>query len=157
MVNAYLQSEKFSALYSHLVDSAAQQGITLKIKTNEEILFTDETPQFVLFWDKDVHAARLLENRGWPVFNSAASIALCDDKAKTFLTLQGRVPQPATVIAPLSFFQADYTAFIEQAAAQLGLPLVYKECFGSFGEQVYLCRTVEEIRAIKAKMDAQKL
>lgn len=27
----------------------------------------------------------------------------------------------------------------------LGLPLVFKECFGSFGEQVWLCKSKQEI------------
>ena len=28
---------------------------------------------------------------------------------------------------------------------QLGLPLVFKNCFGSFGEQVFLCRSQDEV------------
>ena len=64
------------------------------------------------------------------------------------MTLLGTVPQPATLAAPLSFFEkTDYSRFIAQAVAQLGLPLVYKERYGSFGEQVYLCRTVTEIQS----------
>ena len=146
VVNAYLRSEKFDALHRHLAESAASLDIELKVKTNEAILLGAEPADFVLFWDKDVHAARLLEQKGVPVFNSAASVALCDDKAKTYLQLLGVVPQPATVIAPLSFFDdTDYSRFIDSAVQQLGLPLVYKECCGSFGEQVYLCRTVPEI------------
>ena len=146
-VNAYLKGEKFETLHKHLINSAKNLGITLKLKNNSELMLSREEADFVLFWDKDVNLARLLENRGLPVFNSAKSIALCDDKAKTFLALDGVVEQPKTIIAPLSFYGADYTEFIEGAAEILGLPLVYKECFGSFGEQVYLCRTVEEIRS----------
>ncbi len=147
VVNAYLKSEKFDVLHRYLTAAAGESGIELRLRTNEEMLFSEETADFVLFWDKDVNCARLLENRGMAVFNSARAIALCDDKAKTYLALEGTVPQPKTLTAPLSFGAADYTVFIEQAAAQLGLPLVYKECYGSFGEQVYLCRTVEEIKA----------
>ena len=144
MVNAYLKSEKFETLYRHLQNAATEAGISLALRTNEEMLFSGERPDFVLFWDKDVNVASLLEKRGIPVFNSAASIALCDDKARTYLALKDVVPQPETVLAPLSFFATDYTAFIRKAAEKLGLPLVYKECCGSFGEQVYLCHTVAE-------------
>lgn len=148
VVNAYLKSEKFDALHRHLVRSAVRQGISLTVKTNEEVMLGAEKPDFVLFWDKDIHAAKLLEQRGVPVFNSAQAIALCDDKAKTYLQLLNVVPQPKTLIAPLSFFDdTDYSRFIDGAVQQLGLPLVYKECCGSFGEQVFLCRTKAEIKA----------
>ena len=73
------------------------------------MLFESERPDFVLFWDKDVNLAKSLENKGVPVFNSARSIALCDDKAKTYLALENKLKQPKTIIAPLSFFDVDYT------------------------------------------------
>lgn len=144
-VNAYLKGEKFNTLHNHIVSAAESMGIMLKIKNNEELLFSDEKPDFVLFWDKDVNLAKTLENRGIPVFNSARAISLCDDKAKTYLALEGTVPQPKTLIAPFSFFKTDYTAFAKKAAQLLGLPLVFKECCGSFGEQVFLCGSVEEV------------
>ena len=144
-VNHFLKSEKFDELHSHIIESARKMGIEMELKTNQELLFCDEKPDFVLFWDKDINTARLLEKRDIQVFNSASSIALCDDKAKTYLALKDFVPQPETIIAPLSFFEADYSEFIHLAAKKLGFPLVYKECFGSFGEQVHLCKTESEI------------
>ena len=145
VVNAYLGGKKFDTLHKHLIDTAESMDISLKIKNNEEMLFCTDTPDFVLFWDKDINLAKALENRGIPVFNSARSIELCDDKAKTYLALEGKVKQPKTIIAPLSFFGADYSRFAEKAAEKLGFPLVLKECFGSFGEQVFLCNTIEDI------------
>ncbi len=147
VVNAYLKSEKFDALHAHLVKTAAECKIELKVKTNEEKLFDSERADFVLFWDKDTALARLLEKRGIPVFNSARAIELCDDKGKTYTELYGVVPQPETLIAPLSFFDTDYSEFISKACERLGLPLVFKERSGSFGEQVYLCNTAEDIKS----------
>ena len=144
-INHYLKSEKFDELHNHIIKSAKKLGVDMQIKTNQELLFCEEKPDFVLFWDKDVNAARLLEKRDIQVFNSASSIALCDDKAKTYLALKDFVPQPETIIAPLSFSKTDYSEFVHLAAEKLGLPLVYKECFGSFGEQVFLCKTESEI------------
>jgi RimK family alpha-L-glutamate ligase len=144
-VNHYLKSEKFDKLHEHIIKSAASLGVDMEIKTNQELIFSFEKPDFVLFWDKDVNTARLLEKRDVQVFNSASSIALCDDKAKTYLVLHGCVPQPETVIAPLAFSEVDYSEFVHLAAEKLGLPLVYKECFGSFGEQVFLCKSESEI------------
>ena len=145
VVNHFLKSEKFEELHSHLLKTAADCGVDLEQKTNLEL--ATETPEcdFVLFWDKDVNLARRLENAGLRVFNSARSIALCDDKAKTFLALDGVVPQPETLIAPLAFGSADYSAFADAAIERLGLPIVFKECFGSFGEQVFLCSSKEEL------------
>lgn len=144
-VNAYLKGEKFNTLHNHIVTAAESMGIMLKIKNNEQLLFSTEKPDFVLFWDKDVNLAKALENRGIPVFNSARAISLCDDKAKTYLTLEGTVKQPKTLIAPFSFFKTDYSLFAENAIKVLGLPVVFKECFGSFGEQVFLCGSVDDI------------
>lgn len=145
VINHFLKGEKYDTLHKALAKSAEKFGIELLIKTNQEMIFEEHIPDFVLFWDKDINLALTLEKKGIPVFNSAESIALCDDKAKTYLALDGIVPQPETIIAPMSFFNTDYSEFADKAISGLGLPLVYKECFGSFGEQVYLCRTKADI------------
>lgn len=145
VINHFLKGEKYDTLHKALTKSAENFGIELLIKTNQEMIFEQQKPDFVLFWDKDINLALALEKKGIPVFNSAKSIALCDDKAKTYLALDGIVPQPETVIAPMSFFNSDYSEFADRAIQKLGLPLVYKECFGSFGEQVHLCRTKADI------------
>ena len=144
-VNHYLRGEKFSELHSHLISSAQKMNIDLKLRTNFDLLFESEIPDFVLFWDKDINCAKMLENKGIPVFNSARSIELCDDKMKTYLALENKVRQPKTIPAPLSFFDTDYTEFVEKAGEVFGFPLVFKECFGSFGEQVFLCNSIEDV------------
>lgn len=145
VVNHYLTSEKFNTLHKYLIDSAKSFGIELLLRTNQDMLFCDIKADFVLFWDKDINLARLLENKGYKVFNSSKAIELCDDKAKTYLELDGKLPQPKTIIAPLSFFDVDYTEFVENAVNKLGLPVVFKETFGSFGEQVHLCNSVSDV------------
>lgn len=145
VINHYLSSKKFEELYSHLKSCAEKMGITLLVKTNEEMLFCDLEPDFVLLWDKDVNLALHLENKGIRVFNSSVAVELCDDKAKTYLELEGIVPQPKTLIAPLSYFENKYESFVEKAIDVLGLPVVFKECFGSFGEQVHLCNSVDDV------------
>lgn len=145
VVNAYLKGEKFETLHSHIVKSAKDKNIRLEIKTNEEMLFEEERPDFVLFWDKDISLARLLERRGIPVFNSSRAIELCDDKGRTYIELLGKVKQCETIIAPLAFSKVDYSDFVKKAVQRLGLPIVFKERFGSFGEQVFLCESEEDI------------
>ena len=145
VVNHYLHGKKYDDLHGHLLCCAKNMGIDLRLVTNQDAVFVDENPDFVLFWDKDILLAEALEKRGIPVFNSARSIELCDNKAKTFVALDGIVHQPKTVFAPLSFFDADYTEFVQRAVGVLGLPVVFKECYGSFGEQVFLCNSVEDV------------
>ncbi len=145
VVNHFLRNEKFNILHRHLIESAKNQGINLVLKTNLEAAFLSETPDFVLFWDKDIMLAKQLERQGLPVFNSSDAIRKCDNKAETFIELSGVVKQPETIIAPLTFFKADFGEFVDKAIEALGLPLVFKECFGSFGEQVFLCSTKQEI------------
>lgn len=144
-VNHFLNSEKFADLHNHLVKSAYDMGIRLDVKTNLELATGRAEADFVLFWDKDINLARHLERQGLPVFNSSSAIALCDDKARTYVELDGIVPQPETLIAPKCYFKVDMVDFINSAVDILGLPLVFKECFGSFGAQVYFCSTREDI------------
>ncbi len=131
LVNHFLNGKKYKELHSHLVKSAKKQNINLAIKTNLELALSKVNTDFVLLWDKDINLAR--------------SIALCDDKARTYVELSGVVNQPDTLIAPKTYFDADMSEFVDSAIVRLGLPLVFKECFGSFGEQVYLCQTREDI------------
>lgn len=145
LVNHFLNSEKYNELHSHLVRSAKKQNINLEIKTNLELAANKVNTDFVLLWDKDINLARRLEKSGVPVFNSSSSVAMCDDKARTYIELSGIVPQPETLIAPKTYFNADMSDFVDTAIERLGLPVVFKECFGSFGEQVYLCKTRGDI------------
>lgn len=152
LVNHFLNGKKFNELHSHLVKSAKKQNINLAIKTNLELAVGEVNTDFVLLWDKDINLARRLEKGGVPVFNSSSSVAMCDDKARTYVELSDIVPQPKTLIAPKTYFDVDMSEFVDNAIGRLGLPLVFKECFGSFGEQVYLCRTREDVMShINAK------
>lgn len=145
LVNHFLNGEKFNELHSHLVKSANKQNINLVIKTNLELANDEVNTDFVLLWDKDINLARRIEKGGVPVFNSSSSVAMCDDKARTYIELSGIVPQPKTLIAPKTYFDVDMSEFVDNAIGRLGLPIVFKECFGSFGEQVYLCKTREDV------------
>lgn len=145
LVNHFLNGEKFNELHSHLVKSAKKQNIDLVIKTNLELAADEVNADFVLLWDKDINLARRIEKGGVPVFNSSSSVAVCDDKARTYIELSGIVPQPKTLVAPKTYFDVDMSEFVDTAIEHLGLPLVFKECFGSFGEQVYLCKNREDV------------
>ena len=111
-------------------------------------------PDFIIFWDKDVRLAHELERQGLRLYNTAQAIEDCDDKAVTYLKLQAAgIRQPRSVIAPKKFHN-DGTydeKFLKHAIAQVGgFPCVVKECFGSFGQQVYLARDLAELTSFAA-------
>lgn len=57
------------------------------------------------------------------------------------------LPIPNTIIAPKIFTTGEIDAdTIQLAIEQLGFPMILKEAFGSFGEQVYLLHTKEELQ-----------
>lgn len=164
IVNGYLKSEKFEEIYRWLIEAAEKEGMQLRKIPNDQLdsilpANPQETdwasrPDFVLFWDKDVKLARLLEREGFRVFNSAEGIEACDDKALTFIKLKNKnIEMPKTFIAPMTFDKEykDYT-FVLQVQGSLGYPMVIKENKGSFGEQVYLVENyydaVEKIKSI---------
>jgi len=158
VVNEFLHSNKFDEIHNWLQDAAERQGIKLIRKTNAQLLI--ELPyrdfpeggradvDFVLFWDKDVRLARYLELMGYKVYNSSEAIYACDDKSMTHFLLTGAgIPMPRTIVAPMTFDNIGYTStgFLEETAERLGFPLIVKECFGSFGQQVYLVKDLNEL------------
>jgi len=158
VVNEFLHSDKFNEIHNWLLEAAARQGIKLKMKTNAKLLvelpFKKELAgakpdvDFVLFWDKDVRLAGYLELMGCKVFNSSKAIYACDDKSVTHLLLAAAgIPMPRTIVAPMTFSNIGYTNtdFLEEVAERLGFPMVVKECFGSFGQQVYLVKGMQEL------------
>ena len=155
VVNAFLRTTKFDDIYHTLLSAAHGEGMELDVRTNAELCcevaaggFAAEAFDFVLFWDKDVQRAWQLEQLGMRVFNSADAILACDDKALTWLRLKrAGIPMPRTILAPKTFANVGYpqAGFAAEAARTLGFPVVLKECFGSFGQQVYLFHDVDAL------------
>lgn len=176
LVNHFLQTGKFNEIYEWLLAAASKVDCELELHTNAELLscmadgqltvLTDSAilsspasmghrPDFILFWDKDIRLAHALEQLGYRLFNRADAIAVCDDKALTFLRLsaskEGHFPIPKTVLAPMTYENIGYKndfSFLRQAEDQLSYPMVIKECFGSFGAQVYLANNHFEAEQI---------
>lgn len=164
LVNGFLATQKFTEHYDWLRQAAQRRGISLVLKTGDALLqdcngflnpaLSAEKPDFVLFWDKDVRLALALEKMGFRLFNSAKAVALCDDKSLTYLALKGKMAMPRTVFAPMTYPATGYPdlSFVKEAVRALGLPHVIKECYGSFGRQVYLVHTEEEAQALAKRL-----
>ncbi|MDF2943860.1 MAG: hypothetical protein K0S01_2718 [Herbinix sp.] len=155
VVNEFLHSKKFNEIHTWLLEAAKKQGINMLLKTNAELLIdicdinSERLADFILFWDKDIRLAYYLEQLGYSVFNSSKAIGICDDKAMTHLTLmKAGIPMPRTIIAPMTFDNIGYTnlTFLEEVANRIEFPMIVKESFGSFGQQVYLVKNIEELQ-----------
>lgn len=113
---------------------------------------------FVLFFDKDKYTGEMLETCGIRLFNSAKATAICDDKMLTHIVLSNNgIPMPDTLPGALCYNpNGEITdEYLQKAIDKLGLPMVVKQCHGSYGEQVYLVKTKQELKTklneIKAK------
>lgn len=158
VVNSFVDSEKFKELYFLLLESAKKQNITLELVKGSQLISIVGSkspkmslPDFCIFWDKDIMLAKALENMGVRLFNSSDAISFCDNKALTYLELaKVGIKIPETVIAPKTFEGVGVTnfEFLKAAVEKLGLPIVIKEAYGSFGQQVYLAHTEKEAEAI---------
>jgi len=141
--------------------AAINHGHEASIYTNDEVIsFLNETPSllaeqitklphYVVFTDKDIYLAKQLELLGIPVFNSADTIEISDDKIKTYQYLAKRnIAIPKTIIAPKTFgcHLDTEKKFLKQVREQLAFPFIIKEAFGSFGEQVYLIQNELEMK-----------
>lgn len=158
VVNCFMDSKNFTEIYSLLLKAAKEREINLILKKTDELVCDVSggikgiaLPDFAIFWDKDIYLAEILESAGIRLFNSAASVRLCDNKALTALRLaQFGLPAPKTVIAPKTFEGTGFNnmSFLNTSAKTIGFPMVIKEIYGSFGQQVYLADNAQQAEEI---------
>ena len=110
-----------------------------------------EQVDFCIYLDKDKYQSQILEKKGIKLFNSHNAIRVCDDKAQTYIALEGSgVKMPKTIFGALCYnpnaqIQTDW---LDNVINQLGLPLVIKESYGSMGKGVYLVNTKQELVSV---------
>jgi len=161
--NGHLKTTKFTDYVQWFKNTAQQFNIEISVKTNDQLLvltdpFTpvyDVTtngpvtlPDFIHFADKDLHLARQLQGLGVPLFNSPDAIAKCDNKSLMHEQLfQHQIQTPKTMIAPMIYAGMSLTneQYLDAVIKELGLPLIVKEAYGSFGQQVYWVNTKAEL------------
>lgn len=180
LTNAFLRTDKFVEHYTWLQEAAGRLGISLTMKDGtdfflpygnevEEALYEQiKDVDFILYWDKDIPLGKRLTLLGKkyhiPIFNSIEAIDLCDDKASAYDRLSlwnldakegDKIPLIPTVPAPMTYQNTGYTKldFVPRVIENFGLPMVIKECRGSFGMQVYLAETEEKVFQYTKKLE----
>lgn len=164
VVNKFLTGTKYDEIYGYLQRAAVNQDLSLILKYNDELISSlkfDETgkvvhnfgilPDFVIFWDKDLRLAKLLEAIGLKLYNSADAIEACDDKFKTAYMLSGTgIRMPRTMTGPMTFFRTGVATeeYLDMIESEFDYPVVVKECFGSFGAQVWLAENRSSLKNV---------
>ena len=156
IVNSFMNTDKFISLYEMLSASFKKHNVILDIKKASDISLEvganiENKPDFAIFWDKDVYLAERLEKSGVRLFNNKRAVLLCDNKILMYQALiENGVKIPKTFIAPKTFEGLEYNNrdFLNKVIKEIGFPMVVKEAYGSFGEQVYLANDEESLNKI---------
>lgn len=161
--NGALRIKKVERLVQKLAQEGKKKKIDLMLVKNNQImpcyspfgkpelksLIDLEEPDFIIFWDKDIFLAKHLEEMGYKLFNSMEAIESCDDKALMHLKLSKtglRVPK--TIVGPFVFQQQNLSdEYLDRVFEELGDKIILKETHGSFGMQVYLINSKEELKS----------
>ena len=140
--------EEFEALG---VDVALQPNNVFLAHIEDGIQKVDVDVDFCIVLDKDRYASFMVESCGIRMFNSASSIAVCDDKMLTYMALSGHgISMPDSTPGPLFYDPSIPTdcGSCEALEHRYGYPMVVKECFGSSGKGVHLARDRDELISI---------
>ena len=156
IVNSFMNTDKFVSLYEMLSNAFKKHNVELDIKKASDIslevgAIIDNKPDFAIFWDKDVYLAERLEKSGVRLFNNKKAVSLCDNKILMYQALkENNIKIPRTFIAPKTFEGLNYhdRSFLKEVIDEIGFPMVIKEAYGSFGEQVYLANNEASLNKI---------
>lgn len=142
----------------------AKKGISLELFLNDGTLASIEDnnikislpkADFIIYLDKDIYLARLLEKAGFRLFNKPDFIKLCDDKVLTFIACANQgIRMPKTFAGPLMYREPteENYKFLETVIKDIGLPMIVKKVYGSLGEGVYLVKTAEELKKLYSEI-----
>ena len=104
---------------------------------------------FIIYLDKDIYLARILEKANYRLFNHADFIKMCDDKMLTnIMCANSSIKMPKTIAGPLFYspkLEEKNLKFLDSVISELGFPLVMKKVYGSLGLGVYLVNNKEEL------------
>ena len=145
--------DRFKEEFSKLgvgIEVFTNNGLLAEVK-NGEVVINLPKCDFVLYLDKDIYLARLLERAGIRLFNKADFIKMCDDKMLTFIRCANEgIPMPKTIAGPLVYLSNlnPDTSFLDKVIDELSLPLIVKKVYGSLGEGVFLANNKQELLSI---------
>lgn len=159
ITNGYANTEGIAYQVKRLIEEFSALGVEVEnVKTDTLIAYISGskvecniTADFIIYLDKDVHVASMLEKAGYRLFNTREAIEVCDDKIKTHIALSGcGVSMPDTISSPLMYREVEDEFYL--SVERLGYPMVVKEAHGSLGGGVWLVKNRQELIALRQKL-----
>lgn len=159
ITNGYANTEGIAYQVKRLTEEFSALGVDVEnVKTDRLIAYIsggkvkcNVTADFIIYLDKDVHIASMLEKAGYRLFNTREAIEVCDDKIKTHIALSGcGVEMPDTISSPLMYREVEDEFYL--SVERLGYPMVVKEAHGSLGGQVWLVNNRQELIGLRKKL-----
>ena len=133
------------------VDVFVNDGTLAEMKDGNIIINLPKA-DFVLYLDKDIYLARMLEKSGYRLFNNADFIKLCDDKVLTYIRCANEgIRMIETIAGPLVYvdkLEDKHYKFLDKVSDELGFPLIVKKVYGSLGEGVYIAKNKENLKEV---------
>lgn len=138
------EGNKLGISLSHYINDGS-----LALIKNDELEIKLPKCDFIIYLDKDIYLARILEKAGYRLFNKADFIKMCDDKALTnIMCASSGIKMPKTITGPLFYspkLEEKNLKFLDDVSKELGYPLVLKKVYGSLGTGVFLANNKEEL------------
>lgn len=165
--NSFLNFKKVTDQINLLKKACTELKIKAQFISSDEILSIinlknkNKLNKKILFLDKNIALAEILETWGYKLYNNSKAINLCDNKAYTHIVLlKEKIRQPKTFIGPITFGLNKISIksnFIKQTKKELKYPFVLKEVYGSFGNQVYLINNDLELEKTLEKTKEKQI
>ena len=162
VINGYFINDAIKHQTESLVDAFSKRGVKVDIIKGNELDISVKGKQvvcflpkydFIIYLDKEILRAQMLEKAGYKVFNSSEVIRICDDKMLTFVTLVGNgINMPKTIASPLNYTGATDTEFLSLVENSIGYPVVLKSSYGSMGKGVFKADNKTQLEKIYADL-----
>ena len=162
IINGYFENQSTKNQVKRLTEEFLNLGVLIDvIKGNEIICFINNKEiktnifayDFIIYLDKNLHIASMLEKAGYKLFNNAKAIADCDDKMLTFIRLANEgVSMPKTLPSPIMYVDTKDDLFLDGVEKELNYPIVVKNVYGSMGKGVYLAENRNKLDALFDKL-----
>ncbi len=108
---------------------------------------------YVIYLDKDIYTAKMLETLGYKIINNCNFTELCDNKLFTLIECADIVKCVPTSSAPLVYHELreENDIFLDEVENKYGYPLIMKKTYGSLGEGVFLIKNRAELESLYEK------
>ncbi len=157
-INNVHTKPKADSLYSEFIahgvecDAIINDGSLVEI-TEDGVTTKLPKYDYVIYLDKDIYTAKMLEKLGYKLINNSEFTELCDNKLYTLIECSDIVECVPTTAAPLVYHELrdENYKFLDMVEEKYGYPLIMKKAYGSLGEGVFFAKNKAELTSLYEK------